>query len=330
MKRPILLRTCQTLACIVPFLVTAPVQAQDAYPSRPVHVVVTTGAGGTGDIVARLVSDRLSEALKQPFVIENQTAGNGSVAVAQVARAKPDGHTLIFMADSTLTINPHLYKHLTVDPVRELAPVGIAAKMPMVLIGSKGLQANNVTELVALARSNPGKLSYASTGVGTHLHIGFELFKMKTSTDILHVPYRGNTGVLADLMGGRIDMVLIGQPALAGQVATDRIKVIGLAAEKRSALLPDVPTLAETGLPDYFVSAWYGLLAPANTPAPILARLAEEMQKLRTDERFRQAITKQGLEVIASSPEEMSASVKTESNKWGEVIRVTGTTIPGK
>ena len=245
MKRPILLQTCQSLACIVPFLVTAPVQAQDAYPSRPVHVVVTTGAGGTGDIVARLVSDRLSEALKQPFVIENQTAGNGSVAVAQVARAKPDGHTLIFMADSTLTINPHLYKHLTVDPVRELAPVGIAAKMPMVLIGSKGLQANNVTELVALARSNPGKLSYASTGVGTHLHIGFELFKMKTSTDILHVPYRGNTGVLADLMGGRIDMVLIGQPALAGQVATDRIKVIGLAAEKRSALLPDVPTLAE-------------------------------------------------------------------------------------
>ena len=179
-------------------------RAQDAYPSRPIQLVVTTAAGGTGDLVARNVAERLSEALRQPIVIENQTAGNGSVAVGQVVRAKPDGHTLIFMADSTLTINPHLYQ-LTVDPVRELAPVGIAAKMSMVLLGSPSLKANNIQELIALAQANPGKLNYASTGIGTHLHIGLELFKMKTKTDIVHVPYRGNTGALVDLMGGRID-----------------------------------------------------------------------------------------------------------------------------
>jgi tripartite-type tricarboxylate transporter receptor subunit TctC len=304
--------------------------AQDAYPSRPIQMIVTTAAGGTGDLVARVVGDRLSEALKQPIVVENQPAGNGSVAVGQVARAKPDGHTLIFMADSTLTINPHLYTHLTVDPVKELAPVGIAAKMPMVLLAGQHVKAANVQELIALARANPGKLSYASTGVGTHLHIGGEMFKLKTKTDIVHVPYRGNTGAITDLLGGRIDMILIGQPALAGQVAGDKVKVMGLAAEQRSALLPQVPTLTEAGLPDYFVSAWYGLLAPAATPKPILDRLATEMQRLRTDEKFRQAIAKQGLEVIASSPQEMAVSVKTESDKWGEVIRVTGTTISPK
>ncbi len=323
-------RAAAAMLAAASILAPATIHAQEAYPSRSIQLVVTTAAGGTGDLVARIVGERLSEALKQPVVVENQPAGNGSVAVGQVARSRPDGHTLIFMADSTLTINPHLYTHLTIDPVKELAPVGIAAKMPMVLLAGQHVKANNVQELIALARANPGKLSYASTGVGTHLHIGGELFKLKTKTDIVHVPYRGNTGALADLLGGRIDMILIGQPALAGQVAGDKVKVMGLAAEKRSVLFPQVPTLAEAGLKDYYVSAWYGLLTPAATPAPILKRLATEMQKLRSDERFNQAIKKLGLDVIASSPEEMSASVKTESDKWSEVIRVTGTTIAPK
>jgi tripartite-type tricarboxylate transporter receptor subunit TctC len=317
--------TASGLLAVLPFD-AAVGQAQESYPSKPIQLIVTTAAGGSGDLVARAVAERLSEFLRQPIVIENQPAANGGVAATQVARANPDGHTLLFTADSTLATNPHLYKNLSYDPFGDLAPVSIAAKMPMVLLTSASFQPNSIQDLVALAKANPGKFNYASTGLGTQLHIGFELFKMMTKTDIVHVPYRANTAVLADIMGGRVEMVLIGQPAAKAQ-QNGKVKLLGIAALQRSALLPDVPTISEAGVPGYEVSAWYGILAPAKTPQAVIDRLAMEMKRVGSDPRFVASIASQGLDIIASSPSEMLQAMRADSEKWGGVIRATGTTI---
>ncbi len=190
-------------------LFSAPsVHAQDNYPWKPIQLVVTTAAGGALDLVARTVADGLSASMHQPIIIDNQPAGNGSVAAGQFAKAMADGHTLMMVVDSTVTINPHLYRHLNYDPFRDFAPVSIVSRLPLMLVGNPGVGARNLQELIAYARTNPGKLNYASTGVGTQLHIGMEMFKLLTNTDIVHVPYRATTSAMADLLGGRIDLAL--------------------------------------------------------------------------------------------------------------------------
>ena len=177
------------------------VHAQDNYPWKPIQLVVTTAAGGALDLVARTVADGLSATMHQPIIIDNQPAGNGSVAAGQFAKAMADGHTLMMVVDSTVTINPHLYRHLNYDPFRDFAPVSIVSRLPLMLVGNPGVPARNLQELIAYAKTNPGKLNYASTGVGTQLHIGMEMFKLLTNTDIVHVPYRATTSAMADLLG---------------------------------------------------------------------------------------------------------------------------------
>jgi tripartite-type tricarboxylate transporter receptor subunit TctC len=302
--------------------------AQDSYPSRPIQLVVTTAAGGANDLVARAVAERLAEALGQPVVVENQPAGNGGIAAAQVAKAAPDGHTLMFFVDSTLTINPHLYKNLAYEPFRDFAAVSTVTTQPMVMVVNTAVKANNVEEFLALARANPGKLNYASTGVGTALHIGGELFKLMTKTDIVHVPYRATTAAMADIMGGRVEMILIGQSAARGLMAGGKLKILGIAANQRSSLLPDVPTFSEAGVPGYEVVSSFGLVAPAKTPKNIIDRLTREVKKASTDPRFITAMEPQGMHIVATSPEEMAASLRADSKKWGDVITTTGTTIP--
>src|SRR5437764_1301320 len=206
------------------FALMSPVRAQDTYPSRPIQLVVTTAAGGALDLVARTVADRLSDALHQPIIIDNQPAGNGSVAAGQFAKAIPDGHTLMMVVDSTVTINPHLYRNLSYDSFRDFAPVSVVTKLPLVLISNPAVQANNLQELIAFIKANPGKLNYASTGVGTQLHIGMEMFKLMTKTDIVHVPYRATTAAMADLLGGRIDLALIGLSSAKAQVADGKLR----------------------------------------------------------------------------------------------------------
>jgi tripartite-type tricarboxylate transporter receptor subunit TctC len=202
--------------------------AQDAYPSKPIRLVVTTAAGGANDLVARAVADRLSENLHQPFVVENLPAGNGSVAGGQVARAAPDGYTLMIVVDSTLTVNPHLYTNITYDVFRDFTPIGIITRVPVVLVANNDVKANNVRELIALAKAEPGKLNYASTGVGTSLHIGMELFKLMTKTDIVHVPYRATTTSMVDLMGGRIDVLLTGVSSAKALAESGKLKILAI------------------------------------------------------------------------------------------------------
>jgi tripartite-type tricarboxylate transporter receptor subunit TctC len=304
-----------------------PTAAQEGWPSKPIQLVVTTAAGGALDLVARTIAERLSASLHQPIVIDNQPAGNGSVAAGQFARANPDGHTLMMVVDSTVTINPHLYRNLAYEPLRDFAPVSLITRLPLVLIANPGVQAENLKELIALAKANPGKLNYASTGVGTQLHIGMELFKLMTKTDIVHVPYRATTGAMADLMGGRIDLVLIGLSSAKAQVESGKVRAYAIAAPERSSLMPDVPSADEAGLPGYEVRSWFGMFAPAKTPPAIIERLAREIKRASTDPKFVAALAPQGMQIVASSPDEMARAVREDAKKWGDVIRETGTTI---
>ena len=308
-------------------LSAAAVRAQDSYPSKPIQVVVTTAAGGALDLVARTVADRLSASMHQPIIIDNQPAGNGSVAAGQFAKAVPDGHTLMMVVDSTVTINPHLYRNLTYDPFRDFAPVSVITRLPLVLVSNSSVPAHDLKELIAFAKANPGKLNYASTGVGTQLHIGMEMFKLMTKTDIVHVPYRATTSAMADLLGGRIDLALIGLSSAKSQVETGKLRAYAIAAPQRSSLMPDAPTAEEAGLPGYEVRSWFGMFAPAKTPPGVIDRLSREIKQASTDPKFVAALAPQGMQIIASSPDEMAQALREDSKKWGDVIRETGTTI---
>src|SRR5215831_16601554 len=301
--------------------------AQDSYPSKPIQLVVTTAAGGALDLVARTVADRLSASMHQPIIIDNQPAGNGSVAAGQFAKAMPDGHTLMMVVDSTVTINPHLYRHLNYDPFRAFAPVSIVSRLPLMLVSNPGVPARNLQELIAYAKTDPGKLNYASTGVGTQLHIGMEMFKLLTNTDIVHVPYRATTSAMADLLGGRIDLALLGLSSVKAQVESGKLRAYAIAAAQRSSLMPQVPTAAEAGLPGYQVRSWFGMFAPAKAPQNVIDRLAQEIKKASIDPKFVAALAPQGMQIVASLPEEMAQAMQEDSKKWGDVIRQTGTTI---
>ncbi len=290
-------------------------------------MIVTTAAGGALDLVARTTTDRLAEALGQPMIVDNQPAGNGTVAAGQFVKATPDGHTLMMVVDSTVTINPHLYKNVAYDPFRDFAPVSLITRLPLVLVGNPALPSKDLRELIAYAKANPGKLNYASTGVGTQLHIGMELFKLRSGTDIVHVPYRATTGAIADLLGGRIDLVLIGLSSAKTYVESGQLRAYAVASPQRSALLPNVPTMEEAGLPGAEVQSWFGMYAPAKTPPAIVTRLSQEIKKASTDPKFVAALTPQGMQIIASTPDQMLKAMREDSGKWGDVIRDTGTTI---
>ena len=308
-------------------LAAACAHAQEGYPAKPIQVLVTTAAGGALDLVARTVADRLSASMHQPIIIDNRPAGNGSVAAGQFARAAPDGHTLMMVVDSTVTINPHLYHNLNYDPFRDFAPVSVITKLPLVLVSNPSVPAQNLQELIAYAKANPGKLNYASTGVGTQLHIGMEMFKLLTKTDIVHVPYRATTAAMADLLGGRIDMALIGLSSANAQVESGKLRAYAIAAAQRSPLMPDVRTAYEAGLPGYEVRSWFGMFAPAKAPPNVIERLAREIKKASTDPKFVEALAPQGMQIIASSPEEMAQTLREDFKQWGDVIRDTGITI---
>ena len=291
----LLLWTLTTWALTTPLMKDA--AAQESYPSKPIRLVVTTAAGGANDLVARTVAERLSEGLGQPVVVENLPAGNGSVAGGQVARAAPDGYTLMIVVDSTLTVNPHLYTNITYDVFRDFTPIAIITRLPVLLVANNGVKANNVSELIALAKAEPGKLNYASTGVGTLLHIGMELFKLMTKTDIVHVPYRATTTSMADLMGGRIDVLLTGVSSAKALAEGGKLKILAIGSQ-RSLLLPDVPTIAESGVPGYDVSSWFAMLAPPNMPPSLVDRLTAELKKAANDPRFIATLVPQGMQIV--------------------------------
>ncbi len=252
-------------------------RAQQAYPTKPIQFVVTTAAGGANDLVARTVANRLSELLQQPIVIENQPAANGSVAASHVARAPADGHTLMVVVDSTMTINPHLYGNIPYNVFQDFTPISLIVRAPVFLIANSAVKANTVQELISLAKASPGKLNYASSGVGTQLHVGMELFKIMTNTDIVHVPYRSTTSAIADMLGGRIELTLTSISSAKAGIDAGKLKALAIASE-RSPLMPGLPTIAESGVPGYSVSSWFGMFGPANLPPAVMDRLSSAIK----------------------------------------------------
>jgi tripartite-type tricarboxylate transporter receptor subunit TctC len=302
--------------------------ADEPYPSKPIRLILPQPAGGAVDLIARSLADRLSESMRQPVIVENQPGANGGLAAAQVTRSAPDGYTLFMAVDTNLVVNPSLYPNLTYDPFRDFIPISIIAKVYLVLVASSKIEANNVQELLTFARANPGKLNYASIGLGTQAHLGMELLKMMTKIDITQVAYRGTAPAMTDIAAGVVDVMFTGPPSAMALATAGKVKMLAVASPGRSSLMPQLPTVQEAGVPGYELGGWFGLLAPAKTPQSVVDRLASEVTKAVADPKLKERLTEQGLEVFGSSSEEMLNVMRADTRKWGEVIAATGAKIP--
>ena len=304
-------------------LVAAGALAQ-GYPTKPVRIVAPFAPGSTIDIIGRLIAPKLSEALGQPVLVENRPGAGGMVGLDAVAKAPPDGHVTAIGALGPLAMNPALYPKTPFDPVRDFAPVTLLATGPVVIAVHPSVPARNVKELVELARRNPGKLNFGSPGVGTSPHLTGELVKMLTKTDIVHVPYKGNAEALTDLISGRVSIVYTGVPPVVPLAKAGRVRLIATTGRARIAGLPDVPTIAEAGLPGAQVLIWYGIVAPAATPRDVVARLNREIVRLMQSPEMKERFAQQGIDPETSTPEQFGKLVAEEYARWTKVIRASG------
>jgi tripartite-type tricarboxylate transporter receptor subunit TctC len=306
----------------------APCGAEDQYPSRPVKLVLPQPAGGAVDLIARALADRLAEQMGRPFIVENMPGANGSLAGGNVARSPSDGYTLMLAVDSNLVINPSLYHTLTYDPFKDFAPISIIARLNMVLVANPKISANNVKELIAYAKANPNKLNYAEIGIGSAMHMGMERFKFMTKTEINRVSYRGTAPAISDVVAGNVDLMFTGPPSAKAMSEGGKLKVLAVASPERMALLPDVPTVAEAGVPGYTMASWFGLLAPAKTPKSIVERLSAEARTAVNSQFFKDRMKSVGLEVDGGTPSAMLETMRTDTRRWAELIKATGIAVP--
>jgi tripartite-type tricarboxylate transporter receptor subunit TctC len=296
-----------------------------AYPTKPVRLLVGSAAGGGLDVTARTVSPKLSNALGQQIVVDNRPGAAGSLAAGITAKAAPDGYTLLLGAIGNLAVNPSIYKDLDYHPLKNLAPVTFAVSSSNVLVVHPSVSAKTVRELIDLARSEPGKLTYGSSGSGNAGHLGGELFKSMAKVDIVHVPYKGGAPAMIDLIAGQIQMVFSSAPTAVPQIKAGKIRALAVTTLKRSALLPELPTIAEAGLPGYDADNWYGFVVAAGTPRPIIRRLNAELVRILTMPEIKDALFKQGLETVPGTPEEFGDYMKSEFTKWAKVLAAAGT-----
>ena len=296
-----------------------------AYPSKPVRVVVPYPAGSTPDLIGRTLAERLQKGLGQPFVGENRSGAGGNIGAEAVAKAG-DPHVLLVGGNGPVAINKHLYKGLTYDPDRDLVPVSLLASAPQMLVVKADFKGSDFKSFLQHARQNPGRLSYASVGGGSASHLTMELLKSEAGIALVHVPYRGFPPAVTDMLSGSIDAMFAIVPAVLPQVKAGRMKALAVTALQRSAMSPEVPSVAELGLPGLESLAWNGLLAPAGTSAEVIARLSAETVKGMQSAETREALGRLGFEVVASSPEEFSRWIRAESEKWARVIRASGAT----
>jgi tripartite-type tricarboxylate transporter receptor subunit TctC len=304
----------------------APARAQtpQSWPERPIRMLIGFPPGGTADTVGRIIGPPISERVGQPVVIENRGGAAGVLAVEAVARAAPDGYTIVFGSAGALTIIPHMQSNMRYDPVKDLAPVSRVVTTPMLLVVGRHVQASSVKELVAFAKANPGKLTFGSTGNGSTGHLAGELFKMRASVNILHVPYRGGAPQVTGLLAGEIDMLITDIPVVLPHVQSGAFKALGLASEQRSPVLPEVPTVVEAGVPGMIAEGWYAIYVPAGTSASIIATLQRAIVQALAKPATQQAIEKLGAVVETSTPAALAEYQRAEFVKWGEVVRVSG------
>jgi len=300
------------------------VAAAQSYPSKPIRLLVPFPPGGGVDAVARIAFQRVGEQLQQQIVIDNRGGSSGIVATELAARAVPDGYTLFFGVTSSLAILPHYQRKLPYDVMTDFAPVNLIAEGAYILAVHPAVQAASVKELIALAWQKPGALNFSSAGNGTMLHLNGELFKSLTGINIVHIPYKGAVAAMADLFSGQVQMAFNPPSVTLPHMKSARVRGLAVTSAKRSALAPDLPTIAEAGVPGYEATGWYAVLAPARTPAPIVARLNRELMSAIADREVRERFFTNGVEALGTTPEQFAAFIRSEYAKWGKVVRSAG------
>jgi len=296
--------------------------AQSDYPNRPIRLIVTVPPGGAADFIARLVGGKLSESLGQPVLVENRAGAGGTIAADSVAKAAPDGYTLLQNSITTHGVGPHLYAKLPYDPVKDFAPVSALALLPLIMAVNADLPPRNVEELIRFSKAN--SVNFASSGNGGAPHMAAELFKSVTGAALTHVPYKGSGPAVADLVGARVQIMFDAAPSLIQHVRSGKLRVLAAASRQRNRLLPEVPTFAELGYPQVTVSLWYGLLAPAGTPRAALDRLNRETTKVLESSDVREKLLAQGAEPMPGTPEAFASFMREEMAKWAPVVKQAG------
>ena len=296
---------------------------QEVFPSRPVRLVLPFSPGGTTDIMSRLLSVKFQEETGQALVVDNKPGAGGMIATEMVARAPGDGYTLLLGSSAQLALNPALYANVRYSPLRDFTTVALLGATPNVLLAHPSLPVHNLAELLALARSKPGTLSFASPGSGSTAHLAAELLKQRAGIDLIHVPYRGGGPALTDALGGQVPLIFVAIPSIVAPAKAGRLRPLAVSGLKRSSALPDVPTLAET-LPGFDAVGWYGVVAPAATPPDVVNRLHGVLRRITAMPDVRVAWAQQGIDVLGGSPEEFAEYLRSELPKWAEVIRRSG------
>ena len=295
--------------------------ARAEFPERPLKMLVGFSAGGGTDVAARIVAPGLADALGQAVVVENRPGASGLIAAEAVARSAPDGYTLMMGSQTTLAVAPELYRKFTLDAPRDFAGVALTSTSPLVLVVNPKVEAHSVTELIALAKAEPGKLNFASGGVGTTPHMAGELFRLTAGINVVHVAYRGEAPAINDLLGGQIPMMFSNLSAVIGQVRAGALRALAVASPQHSPTAPDIPTLAEQGLAGCEVETWFGVVAPAGTPRPAIDKLNAGLRRVLALPDTQKRLAGLGMAAAADSPEEFDAYIKAEITKWGKVIR---------
>ena len=302
---------------------TPSVGLSQAYPNKPVKVVVTFPPGGTPDIYGRVLSQELSNLWKQAVIVENKAGASGTIGTDFVAKAMPDGYTLLFAADASVTIAPLLYSKNPYDPVRDLAPIVNAASGPFVILAHPSFPANNIKELLALAKAQPGKLSYASSGAGGQQHLTMETIKSMGGIDMLHIPYKGFGQGVTDVLANQVPLIVGGITASIGLTQSGKLKALGITGTKRSNFFPNVGTVAET-LPGFEITAWYGFMAPAGTPREVISKINEDVVSIIKRPDFQARLARDAIDPVGNTPEQFAAQIKTDLAMWTKIVKAAG------
>ena len=329
-----LISTCLIAVLAVPTVLaqptsTGPGQAAStgsgqAYPSKPIRYIVPYAPGGSTDIVARLLAQKLTESMGQQVVVENRPGAGGSIGAEIVAKAAPDGYTMVTAVTSIMAINQFLYRKLPFDPERDFAPVSQVGSLPLILMVHPSIPARNVKELIAVAKARPGQLNYGSSGIGTGTHMTTELFKTMAGIDIVHIPYKGSGQVMGDIIGGQLALIFDQVVSSIPHVQAGKLRMLAITSSKRFVSLPDVPTVAESGVPGYESISWAGVAVPAATPRAIVMRLHGEFTKAVAAPDIRERFIRDGIEPVGSTPEQFAEHIRRERIKWAKVVKDSG------